>query len=108
MQLKKSDLKLEHIVRFFGNFWHSIIEKVSNRIAKKTAIFFSIGVTILAIGYQGSIFSLFNFNITDPSVLIPLGTSTGLVVLMTTLLSTPVSVAFAVGLIFYLVFNQLI
>lgn len=105
---QNNNQQIDNSSLLIASFWQFLVEKTTTKITKIIVVPLIIGVFLLTIKYQGNLVSLFDFNITDPAIFIPLSASTGLVVLMTTLLSTPVSVAFAVGIIIYLVCNQLL
>ena len=84
----------------------SLIENLSQALGKILWSSIIIGIIIFFINNHNDLFSLVGFELGDPHILIPLGVSTGLVFFLTTMLSTPVSVAVGVALIIYLIFDQ--
>ena len=87
---------------------NNIGQVIGNVIGKTIISLLLITIVLLGIKYQGGFPSLLgvDINLTDPQIMIPLGASTGLIFYLTAILSTPVSVAFGIGFILFLLISK--
>lgn len=90
-----------------GNkFFNSLLENIGQTIGKVLGLIIAIGLIGFVLSNHNDLFSFIGFDLGDPRILIPLGASTGLVVFMTTILSTPISVSLGVAILMYLIFDH--